>query len=180
MILKKEFYFIRHGQTDHNLLEGKDKGDHHAEIPLNATGRNQAKSAEPIISSLPVQTICASPMKRAQETKEIVTAKLQVPHHVIDALGECTSKVWHAMSGLGMYASPPSEGEVRDFMDRVREGINQALQLPGPPLIVAHGGVHWAACSLMGIRDHEWSIGNCSVVHFTIGNHGRWSAKKMI
>ena len=70
MITKKEFYFVRHGQTDHNVMEGKDKGDHPADIPLNAVGRNQALLIEPTIALLPVQTICASPLKRVQETKE--------------------------------------------------------------------------------------------------------------
>lgn len=34
MISQKEFYFVRHGQTDHNLLEGLHKGDHTIDIPF--------------------------------------------------------------------------------------------------------------------------------------------------
>lgn len=179
MILQKEFYFIRHGQTDHNILEGQKQGDHPGDIPLNATGRNQAKLIEPIISSLPIQTVCSSPLKRAQETKLLITLNLQVSHHEINDLEECSVQIWKEMSRLGMYSSLPKEGTVRQFTDRVRNGINQALSLPGPSLIVAHGGVHWAICGLLGIEEHEWAIGNCIPVHFLIVDNGKWIAKKL-
>lgn len=180
MILQKEFYFVRHGQTDHNILQGKQNENHPEDIPLNDTGRNQAKAIEPTISSLPIQTICASPLKRAQETKGIITSKFQVPHHAIHDLSECSTAIWKEMARLGMYSSLPEEGPVRQFMDRVRNGIDQALVLPGPSLVVAHGGVHWAICCLMGIEQHEWAIGNCIPVHFLVDENGKWIAKKLV
>ncbi len=179
MIQKKEFYFIRHGQTDHNIHDGKHKDDHPEDIALNETGRNQALAIEPIIALLPIQTICCSPMKRAQETKEIITARLEVPHHEVPLLGECTAKIWKEMAALGMYSSPPTIGVAKLFMDKVKEGINQALTMPGPSLVVAHGGVHWALCSLLGIESHPWAIDNCTLVHFSSENHGKWVAKKL-
>ncbi len=179
MLLKKEFYFVRHGQTDHNILESKEKGDHPKDIALNKMGRDQAIAIEPIVALLPIQTICASPLKRAQETKEIVAARLQVPHYEVAGLGECSSKIWKEMARLGMYTPLPHEGEARLFMDRVRDGLNHALSLPGPSLIVAHGGVHWATCCLMGIENHEWAINNCTIIHFSIGANGKWIATKL-
>ncbi|MGE5195709.1 MAG: histidine phosphatase family protein [Anaerolineae bacterium] len=179
MILQKEFYFIRHGQTDHNISLANSKGDHPKDIPLNETGRSQAKLIEPTISALPIKTVCSSPLRRAQETKEIITSRLQVDHHEIHDLGECSAQIWKEMSQLGMYSSLPKEGLARQFMDRVRNGINQALSLPGPSLIVAHGGVHWALCCLMGIDEHEWAISNCIPVHFLIGQNEKWIAKKL-
>jgi probable phosphoglycerate mutase len=178
MILKKEFYFIRHGQTDHNLRGVKE--DHPPEIPLNDTGRMQAKEIEPLIASLPVKIVCSSPFRRAQETKEIITANLDAIHHEFEDLGECTSKIWFHMSKRGMYAPLPEDGPAREFMERVRRGINQALALPGPILIVSHGGVHWALCCLMGIEEHHWSTQNCTPIHFSIEPSGKWIAKKLI
>lgn len=178
MILQKEFYFIRHGQTDHNISDGNLKKDHPEDIPLNETGKAQAKSIAPAISTLPIRTVCASPLKRVQQTKEIITHHLQAEHHEIHDLGECTAQIWKEMVQLGMYSSLPKEGLARYFMDRVRNGINQALSLPGPSLIVAHGGVHWALCCLMGIEEHEWAIGNCVPVHFLF--EGKWVAKKLL
>lgn len=178
MILRKEFYFVRHGQTDHNILE-KEKEDHPSGISLNKTGRNQALAIEPIIASLPVQTICASPMKRAQETKEIIAARLEAPHYTIEDLGECSSLIWKEMVRFGMYSPLPKNGEAQLFMERVRKGINHALSFPGTALIVAHGGVHWATCCLMGIETHEWRIENCGIVRFSVGDHNKWTASRL-
>lgn len=79
-----------------------------------------------------------------------------------------------------MYSSLPSGGIAHQFVLQVRSGINQALSLPGPPLVVAHGGVHWAICCLMGIAEHEWAINNCIPVHFSVRNNGKWLAKRLI
>lgn len=179
LILKKEFYFVRHGQTDHNIKANRFEGTVLEDIHLNETGRNQAKAIESIIATLPITTVCASPMKRAQETKEIITTKLQAPHHCIDLLTECTGEIWYGMVELGMSSPPPLEGKVRLFMDRVREGMNQALSLPGPSLIVAHGGIHWAICCMMKIESHDWSIENCAIVHFSCNEENKWIAKKL-
>lgn len=180
MILQKEFYFVRHGQTDQNIVEGKNKNDFPEDIPLNETGRNQAMTIQPIISTLGLHTVCSSPLTRAQETKEIITMNLQVTHHEIHDLGECSTQIWKEMSELGMCSTFPKEGIVWQFMNRVRNGINQALSLPGTLLVVAHGGVHWAICCLLGIEGHSWAIDNCVPVHFIIGNNGKWVAKKLI
>jgi len=180
MIHKKEFYFIRHGQTNDNISNKNLSEDHPDDISLNETGRNQARLIEPTISSLPIKTVCSSPFKRVQETKEIITSKLQVQHHEINNLGECSAQIWKEMTQLKIYSSLPKQGEVRQFMDRVRNGINEALSLPGPSLIVAHGGVHWAICCLMGIDEHEWAINNCIPVYFSIEDNGKWIAQKLV
>jgi uncharacterized phosphatase len=177
IIVQKEFYFVRHGQTDHNISTENKKGDHPHDIPLNETGRNQAKLIVPIISKLPVKSVCSSPLKRVQETKQIITHNLQVDHHDIPDLGECSAKIWKEMSHHGMYSSLPTQGDALLFMERVKNGLNHALTLPSPSLIVAHGGVHWAICCLMGIDQHNWSINNCVPVHFSFGTDGKWVAK---
>ncbi len=179
MILPKEFYFVRHGQTDHNISEKADKGDHSEEIPLNETGRLQAQTIEPLIASLQVNAVVSSPMIRVQETKEIITPRLKVPHYEMNALGECTAQVWKEMRGLKMGSPIPEEGDLFLFLERVRKGLNAALSLSETPLIVAHGGIHWATCFLMQIEEHDWSIHNCGVVHFFVKEKGKWGAKRL-
>jgi probable phosphoglycerate mutase len=179
MIFPKEFYFVRHGQTDRNLLDGMTDEEHPVDMSLNHTGMSQAKAIAPIIASLPIQTVCSSPVKRVQQTKEIIAPK-EPPHHVIPDLGECSTKIWNQMYSLGMYSPPPPDGEIRLFMDRVRSGINQALSFPGPILVVAHGGVHWALCCLMGIENRTWALENCGVVHFSTNSTGKWTARSLI
>lgn len=173
----KSFYYVRHGQTDFNLKEGKNKGDHLGDVPLNATGRAQAKAIEPLIARLPIRTICCSPMRRAVETKEIIAERLRAAHVAIDDLRECNKAIWDGMRELGMYSPLPESGHVRLFMDRVKKGIDEALQHEAPALVIAHGGVHWALCCLSNIVDHPWAIDNCAIVHFTIHGDGIWKAK---
>lgn len=179
MILKKEFYFVRHGQTDHNISHQNLKEDHPPHIPLNETGRQQAQLIEPLIASLPIQTICASPMKRVQETREIIAVRLQAACHELEHLSECNSQMWREMVRRGMGSSIPDEGDLRLFFDRVLKGINHALSLPGPLLVVAHGGVHWALCCLMAVQDHAWALDNCGVVHFSVDSTEQWVAKRL-
>ncbi len=176
MILKKEFYFIRHGQTDYNASGTKEDHPHH--ISLNDTGRSQAECIEPLIATLPIKTICYSPLQRVKETKNIIASRLNAVHHEIEDLAECTTNIWEMMISLGPSAHGRAVDPVLSFMYRVAKGINLAILQPGPVLIIAHGGVHWATCCLMGV-EHEWSIDNCVPVHFTVDDSGKWRARKI-
>jgi probable phosphoglycerate mutase len=151
----KEFYFIRHGQTDHNA-SSKIKEDHDREVSLNAIGKEQAKAVQPLVDQLPIQAVCSSPLRRAQDTKEIVTEKLKaIPHYTIPELGECTAMIWYELSLLKTSAQPGINAG--SFIDQVQKGLDQVLSLPSPTLlIVSHGGVHLALCYLLSIEGHDW------------------------
>lgn len=176
MILQKEFYFVRHGQTDGNVAVIKaDYGD----IPLNPTGREQARAIEPLVATLPVKTVCYSPLRRAVETREIACTRLLVNHAEVVNLSECNKQIWTEMTAIGKEAHKSTQEPVYGFMQRVLSGINQALSCEGPVLIVAHGGVHWATCCLMEIDEHNWVSENCVVTHFIPREDGSWSARKL-
>jgi uncharacterized phosphatase len=67
--------FIRHGQTDWNregLLQGS------SDIPLNDTGREQARDALMTVRSRPWDAVVSSPLRRARETAEIIAAGIGV------------------------------------------------------------------------------------------------------
>lgn len=67
------FYVLRHGQTDWNAqlrLQGS------TDIPLNATGREQAARAADILAGQGITRIVSSPLSRALETAQIVGARL--------------------------------------------------------------------------------------------------------
>lgn len=177
MIPKKEFYFVRHGQTDLNISV-EEKIDHPAHVTLNATGLAQAQTIEPLIASLPIKTVCCSPFKRAQVTKDIITSRLSAAHCEINNLGECSSLIWKEMTKLGPLARIQAQDPVLTFMQQVLDGINHALEQNGPVLIVAHGGVHWALCCFLGI-ECEWTIDNCIPVHFNFENE-KWNARRLI
>ena len=67
------FAFIRHGQTDWNR---DDKLQGSSDIPLNATGREQADEAAGILADGAWQVIVSSPLLRARETAEIIARDL--------------------------------------------------------------------------------------------------------
>jgi uncharacterized phosphatase len=67
--------FIRHGQTDWNLnnqLQGS------SDIPLNETGRQQARDAVTTLEGVDWEVIVSSPLSRARETASIIAAGLDI------------------------------------------------------------------------------------------------------
>jgi uncharacterized phosphatase len=175
MITKKEFYFVRHGQTDPNLLGYKVD---HYDVSLNAFGREQAQMIEPLIASLAIDHVCFSPFKRAKETKDILSARLSAEQWEMPQLGECSAEVWREMTSLDIHTKVYASKAVQEFMCRTVEGINKALDKEGSILIVAHGGMHWALCYLMGIEQSR-VIGNCVPVQFSY-NADLWKMRKLI
>lgn len=175
-IPQKEFYYLRHGQTDHNLNQVRT--DHHALIPLNETGRIQAASIEPLIAALPIRSICYSPMARAVETKEIIASRLLAPQFVVPDLSECNAAVWQEMSLVPRQRLIGCSEPVQDFLRQVLNGFQTALAYEGPVLIVAHGGVHWALSSVLDIPGYDWKTDNCSPTHFKF-EFGKWTANKL-
>ncbi len=173
MLTQREFYYLRHGETDHNVLGLV----HHGDISINERGKRQAEKIIRLIGSLPIKTICHSPMKRAKETEAIVTCELLAHRVEIPHLAECSGDVWLEMTRLGYETYQKAEGSVLQFIHQVKEGLNLALSHEGPVLIIAHGGVHFAMCSLMEVED-DWKIDNCVPVHFSL-EESRWRARKI-
>ena len=144
MFSQEEFYFVRHGQVPEAnvkcLLEFPDT------MPLNDVGRKQAEEIRQTIHKLPIRTVCHSPIARAVETKQIITEGLILPEVAIPELGECGPAQWFEMVAWEGEKHKPLPPVIQAFVERVRIGLIRALEQPGPVLIVAHGGVHWAIC----------------------------------
>lgn len=79
------FYVIRHGETDWNV-EGLLQG--HKDIPLNDNGREQARLAHKLISTIHFDHIACSPLGRCRETAEIAFAGRDLPTTYHDDLKE--------------------------------------------------------------------------------------------
>ena len=166
------FYFIRHGQTEENRCQVAYRKD----AFLNEQGRAQALFLAPYVASLPIQTICYSPLRRTKQTMELATQGLEKMQRVpIEELGECMAKTWYAMVEAG--ADGPFCPHVQAFFRRVTVGIQKVFTHEGPVLLIAHGGVHWALCQQWGIVGHKWKIANGEVVHFRPLGEGRWEAE---
>jgi broad specificity phosphatase PhoE len=76
---------LRHGQTDWNIdlrLQGS------TDIPLNETGRNQARLAASVLNREDWDVIIASPLSRAKDTADIVALELGMNVVVVPELIE--------------------------------------------------------------------------------------------
>ena len=75
--MQQEFYIFRHGQTDYNL-QNRWQGCGF-DLPLNATGREQAQNLANKLKDKKLQIIYSSNLRRAAETADIVAEKLGIP-----------------------------------------------------------------------------------------------------
>lgn len=72
--MTKVLYLVRHGLTDWNVLR---KMQGHSNIPLNDTGRAQAKTLQKFFADNHVDHIFSSDLDRAFQTIEIATSALK-------------------------------------------------------------------------------------------------------
>lgn len=164
----KDFIFIRHGETDWNK-EHRAMGSQ--DIPLNACGIEQAKEAAQFLSRESFVSIAVSPLARAKATAEIFAKEKRVSVTVIDELKECS---WGTMEGQSKADDTwlddwrqdlPIEGAelFSEFSTRVLRGFKKAMELPGPVLIVAHGGVYWPIQKALNLSIED--LKNCEPMY---------------
>lgn len=149
------FWFLRHGQTDYNA-RGLSQGA--IDIPLNETGRAQAKSAGAELANRGIVSIVCSPMLRTRETAAIVNQVLGLPVTYEPAIREV---IFGGMEGKPLHPwfqdwmegsfTPAGAESFAALTLRVEAALGRILSLPGPVLIVSHGGVFRALRSLMGV-----------------------------
>lgn len=151
-----EVWFLRHGQTDWNLL-GKWQGQAPYAPGLNETGFVQARAAARQLSRVRFEAIYSSDLLRARQTAEAVAAVQDLPVILDERLREVNLGVWEGMlsedvrSGYPneleereldpMYARPPQGESLAKVSERVRAALGDILQkqAQAPVLIVSHG-----------------------------------------
>ena len=162
--------FIRHGQTDWNLnnrLQGS------TDIPLNETGREQARDAVSTLAGIEWDAIVSSPLSRARETASIIATGLGielgpaydelVERHYGDAEGataEIISERWPHRQFPGLEPLDEVVARGRAALDRVSADYGDRNTL-----IVCHGTIiRYTLSSLAGHRFDQ--IRNGSVATF--------------
>jgi len=140
-------YLVRHGETDWNAAR-RVQGS--TDIPLNDTGRAQARRTGRLLSSRRWDAIVASPLSRALETAEIIADEIDLPSPLtLDALverhyGEAEGLDYTTIDARFPGGAPVPGREERESVARrvFAALIGLAEDRPGQRLIVVtHGGV---------------------------------------
>ena len=164
---------VRHGQTDWNR-DGRIQG--RSDIPLNDTGRQQARETGQALRARRFDGIYASPLMRAFETAAIIAAELGMPAPVaVPGLEERSYGRAEGMTGAEIRAAfgenradvPEWENDA-SVLGRVLEALSAlaAHHANERILVVAHGGVIGAVARHLtsGARPAPGElIGNASV-----------------
>lgn len=145
---------IRHGQTDWNL-EGRIQGT--TDIPLNDTGRAQARAAAQRLAGTPFDRVYASPLSRARETAEIIAGELDLAAPLVAVgmreheFGAAEGLLWDECRERfgGLRGDVPGAETVQQLTDRALSALARidltARRRSAPRsesvLVATHGGV---------------------------------------
>jgi probable phosphoglycerate mutase len=149
-------FLARHGETDWNS-SGRWQG--HTDIPLNDTGRLQARLLAIRLRSFGVGAVVTSDLSRAHETGRIVAADLGVPVAYTDpglrerSFGvfegltreQCESQHAEAWAAWLDHKRVPEGGETQEslstrMMTAVARVATEIARAEAPALVVTHGG----------------------------------------
>ena len=177
----------RHGETDWNR-ENRFQG--HADPPLNALGRAQARELAERLAAEPIAAIFASPLQRARETAEIVAGPVGLAVELVEALREVDVGSWSGLTrdeiaerfpdGYGRwleYEHGWDDGEsYEDLGERVVPALLAIAERYDGRLIlvVTHGGpIRAAYASADGVSHGEARrsgalVGNCAFARFAV------------
>lgn len=147
-------FLVRHGETDWNRqrrIQGR------TDIPLNATGREQARATGMRLAGREWDGIAASPLARARETAELIAAEVGlgepelIPSLVERDYGEAEGMDWIEVDRrFGHDAPVPGRESRREVAERVVPALLElAAAHPHDALIVvSHGG------AIRAVLDH--------------------------
>lgn len=141
-----DLYLVRHGETDWNRqrrIQGR------TDIPLNATGREQARLTGTLLTRRPIDRVVASPLGRARETAEIIARELGLDEPALrDALverdyGAAEGLSYREIDALYPEGTPVPGRESREEVAAriVPDLVRLATEHPGESIVVvSHGG----------------------------------------
>jgi broad specificity phosphatase PhoE len=149
-------HLARHGQTAYNA-EGRFQG--HLPVPLDDTGRAQARELAEAVADVEVTTLVCSPLARARETADIVAQRIGLTPEEDARCAETDTGDWTGRSFAEIEAEDP-EGFRRfqvsdptfrypggesfaEQSERVQDGLRDLRARPEalPALVVCHRGV---------------------------------------
>lgn len=172
---------LRHGQTDWNL-QRRFQG--HLDVPMNDTGRAQARAAAPVVAAEGPGAIVSSHLSRALDTAREVAAVTGLPVATDERLAEIHVGSWGGLTTDEMAArDPEAAAALRSGADFRRsptgetaEEVGRRVRLAlldaaarhegGTTLVVSHGlALRTATAALLGwpapAASQLETMGNC-------------------
>ncbi len=179
--LPARLVLVRHGETDWNR-RGIAQGQ--ADVPLNATGREQARAVAERLADRGLDALYSSDLARAHETAAVIAAACDLEHRTEPDLREIDVGEWSGltpaqiregypdvMDALARGEDPPRGGgeTLAELRERaVRAARRIAARHAGESVtFVAHGGI------LKVLVGHLMRMGNEHMVRLSLrGNTG--------
>ena len=189
-------YFVRHGESEANtrhIISNRE-----SPFPLTERGRQQAKDLAEKIEGIPFAAIYSSPVLRARETSEILSAGIGIPYQATEALREYNCGIleekgdeesWRSHRRYFEdwilrkdYTSKPEEGECfldieNRFVPFIDELISANSHGDRHILLIGHGGLFLLMLPLvLNNIDHSFAaahgMGNVESVLAEYGTRG--------
>lgn len=166
------FALVRHGETDWNR-ERRIQGS--SDIPLNDTGREQARATGTLLASRRWTALVASPLSRAAETARLIGEHVGLAEPELEPrLAERDYGAAEGLTGAEIDVKFPDGADVpgRETREAVAARVVAALhdlaaRHPGEAVIVvAHGGVIRSVLESVAPGRHREPITNGSVHSF--------------
>lgn len=160
----RRFIFLRHGETEGNARRIYQS----PEIPLNATGLEQARRAAEYLRAHAVGQIFTSDMQRAWQTAQAAAEVVGAPVTAEPRLRErwFGDLIGESSEHLDWRNEPPNGETLRAFVARTQSGLLDALDTEAPTLVVAHGGPLYVLVFSLGADLLERHIANATPLLF--------------
>jgi broad specificity phosphatase PhoE len=169
-----ELYLVRHGETDWNAarrIQGR------TDIPLNDTGRAQARQAAELLARRRWDAVYSSPLERAHETARIIAERLGLDD--VTDVEAFVERDYGEAEGMGfdeLEARYPEgvRAPGQETREQVAARVVPALlalaeEHPGERLvIVSHGGAIRSVLQTAEPGTHHPRITNASVHSFRV------------
>ena len=176
---------VRHGETDYNR-EGRYQGS--IDVDLNEAGRRQVRQLAEELTTVAIDRIISSPLKRARETAAIIAAKRNLEVEQIEEFAERNLGSFEGLTRAEiqaqnpplsaanvtrqLYAAPPGGESLFEFAFRVSRGVDILKQrvVGQNVLLVCHGGVARTLCGLFrrisDERYFDYHLQNCEMDNY--------------
>ncbi len=153
---------IRHGETEWNKL-GRIQGT--TDVPLNETGKQQARACKDHLDGEAWDVIVTSPLKRAKETAEIINETLRLPFVEMKEFqekhfGKAEGMTADERYGLFPDKNYPGQEQLEEFHGRLSTGLTELHERFSNQrvLVVAHGGVINAILGQLAYGEYDGDI----------------------